>query len=415
MGGVSSANIYETVDQRARNVPSSVRRKVPDLVQYLTEGVTDQKLQVRAFFVWIANNIRYDADGYFGRSQRLPGDPDSVLRLGKAVCEGYANLMEAFCKEANIEVKTISGFSKGYSFSPDKPYNLQSQSNHSWTAVRLRNKWRLIDATWAAGYLNNEGKFEKHFNDYHFLTDPSQFVNTHFPYWDGDIEASRQWQLLRSPISLQQFNESVSIKPSAFRLSVEPKSHKKAIIEMRNEVKLSFRKTKGQTYNFSSMLMLKTGNIIKEVPRSTFDIQTDSEYTVRLHPREVGSYVLRIFGSDNTDVNTSMAQLFEYVVKCKQVKKANFEFPYSFPQCQTDKCYLVTPTQYHIKANTEVQFEVRSPRLQKVMVSQTNLLKSGNTFKGRINVGKTGGTIVVYGSTDTKSHQLKGLYRFEVS
>ena len=41
---------------------------------------------------------RYDADGYFGRAERSPNDALSVIKYGKSVCEGYANVMEALCR-----------------------------------------------------------------------------------------------------------------------------------------------------------------------------------------------------------------------------------------------------------------------------------------------------------------------------
>jgi transglutaminase-like putative cysteine protease len=42
--------------------------------------------------------VRYDVDGYFGRTSRAASDANSVMRGGSSVCEGYANVMEALCK-----------------------------------------------------------------------------------------------------------------------------------------------------------------------------------------------------------------------------------------------------------------------------------------------------------------------------
>jgi transglutaminase-like putative cysteine protease len=41
---------------------------------------------------------RYDADGYFGRAERAPNDPESVMKNGRSVCEGYARVFELLCR-----------------------------------------------------------------------------------------------------------------------------------------------------------------------------------------------------------------------------------------------------------------------------------------------------------------------------
>lgn len=46
------------------------------------------------------------------------------------------------------------------------------------------------------------------FDDFYFLTEPKEFINSHFP----DEE---NWQLLDTPISLEQF-EMLPLKTSAF-------------------------------------------------------------------------------------------------------------------------------------------------------------------------------------------------------
>lgn len=58
-------------------------------------------------------------------------------------------------------------------------------------------------------YLSLPPKHHQHrFDDFYFLTDPDEFVHSHFP-------DEKKWQLLDVPISLEEFERKV-FKTSAF-------------------------------------------------------------------------------------------------------------------------------------------------------------------------------------------------------
>ncbi len=68
-----------------------------------------------------------------------------------------------------------------------------------WNAVKIAGQWRLIDVTWAAGYVDAGGtRFSRKFNPGFFCTLLALFVQNHLP----DDEA---WQLLAQPLSKKAF------------------------------------------------------------------------------------------------------------------------------------------------------------------------------------------------------------------
>jgi len=42
-----------------------------------------------------------------------------------------------------------------------------------------------------------------------FMTDPENFINDHFPYLRNDPMSSEMWQLLRRPVTLEEYNKTV--------------------------------------------------------------------------------------------------------------------------------------------------------------------------------------------------------------
>jgi transglutaminase-like putative cysteine protease len=47
---------------------------------------------LRVIFRWVAHNIEYDVDSFFGGRMNASGSsPETVLKTGKAVCEGVSS------------------------------------------------------------------------------------------------------------------------------------------------------------------------------------------------------------------------------------------------------------------------------------------------------------------------------------
>lgn len=101
-----------------------------------------------------------------------------VLQKGIAVCEGYSHLFKNVSQEMEIPCTVVDGGAKsdvqriGARFNP---------SEHSWNLVTLNNKKYVLDVTWSSSD-SRDGKVR----DYYFLTQPLQFMVSHYPNNDED-------------------------------------------------------------------------------------------------------------------------------------------------------------------------------------------------------------------------------------
>ena len=137
---------------------------------------------------------------------KLPIRPEDVLLSGRAVCEGYSGAFELLGGLAGLDVVTIHGYAKGYDYREGTHFR---QTNHAWNAVRIDGSWRLIDATWGAGYVR-DGRFVKQLEDYFFLPAPEALAYTHLP-------ADPRWALLPRPLTLAEFETQPVVRAAFFR------------------------------------------------------------------------------------------------------------------------------------------------------------------------------------------------------
>ncbi|MBC7774419.1 MAG: hypothetical protein H7246_03190, partial [Phycisphaerae bacterium] len=167
---VAQAQGFTKIDAHARSTPFPQKQDTKALAQALSVGCTTEKEKVRAFFVWIADNIKYDIKSFENRSDTDPKEqeekqnPQHVLRAKKAVCAGYSNLLIALCKESGIKALRVDGITKNYR-------GTVSRAGHAWCLVRADGTWGLIDATWGAGDVDfDEGRYHEHFKENYFFS-----------------------------------------------------------------------------------------------------------------------------------------------------------------------------------------------------------------------------------------------------
>jgi len=132
-----------------------------------------------------------------------------VLQRRSAVCSGYTALFDALARRAGLETVTIPGFAKGLGYQPGV---LAQASSHAWSAVKLDGRWQLLDVTWAAGAVNGQ-QYVKRFKESYFLTPPEQLIFSHFPN-------DPRWQLLRTPLTLEQFQSLPAVDGDLFNMGV---------------------------------------------------------------------------------------------------------------------------------------------------------------------------------------------------
>lgn len=196
---------FAAVDAYAKATPASRAERVEWLAAHLAKAGSTRQLKARAVYTWVAHNLRYDAALFEANKHRqniveadqAANDPriggqaaEVVLRERKALCLGYSHLVTALCSQMGIPAFTVNGIAR--SRHQPLPALGMAGPNHAWNAVRTEAGWELMDATWAAGYLNPAGEFVQQFSDSLFAPDPAKFGTTHWP-------SDPAFQLLRSP------------------------------------------------------------------------------------------------------------------------------------------------------------------------------------------------------------------------
>ena len=150
--------------------------------------------QARFFYYWIALNIEYDeVTAGLDLSTILDAEstqPMTVFNERKATCMGFTNLYASFLGYFGIDHKTIVGYSRHRN-------NLLQRAlpalDHAWSAIKIKDEWKLVEVTWANLYINH-----RDLRDHYFMTSPEVFNMDHLP-----IE--EDWQLTEEPLSLSAF------------------------------------------------------------------------------------------------------------------------------------------------------------------------------------------------------------------
>jgi len=207
---------YTFADSVALNFSTFNSTNYKKLARKLTKDTKTEHEKFRVLFRWITNNIEY---GYSNRTD----DPKIALKTKKAVCEGYAVLLEKMCKSVNIECIVIKGYTKQLESGIGKRL---TKIDHAWNAVKLHGSWYLVDITWATSYDDVQNRrFVKRFDSKYFLSNPEYFVVKHLP-------EKLEWQLLEKKVTKEQFINSPYILDSFDELQIEDFTPREGIIQI---------------------------------------------------------------------------------------------------------------------------------------------------------------------------------------
>jgi hypothetical protein len=180
---------YREIDSAAKNL--SFPGSLNELAKTLTKNINQDHKKARSIFSWIAFHIKYDYEGLKDRSI-LKTDPEGVIKNGKSVCQGYANLFKKLCDLSGLESKVVIGWGRNSSRDIGKT-NFNSP-NHAWNVIKIDGSWKLIDVTWGSG--NGKRKvFTQEFDDTYFFTPPEIMSLNHYPQdkkWLLGINCSKE-------------------------------------------------------------------------------------------------------------------------------------------------------------------------------------------------------------------------------
>lgn len=148
----------------------SNNQSVIDLVYQIVTPQMSETEKLKAIHDWVSGNISYDYQTFLEEDTTLV-PASQTLESKKGVCRDYSFLVAALARAAGLQAKVIHGQaleSSGWS----------SQS-HAWNEVFADGKWITLDATWDAGYIQNDSFVAAPSNKY-FAPDSEVFAVTHY-------------------------------------------------------------------------------------------------------------------------------------------------------------------------------------------------------------------------------------------
>jgi len=331
-------NNFYTIDKHADKAPGHLKKSIPSLVNYLIEPAQDEIHKVRVLFRWISQNIDYDVDAYFDR-RLIVEDPIMVINRGTAVCGGYAQLFKLLCSEAGITCEIVSGWSKGYS------EELSGRPNHAWNAVKINQQWYLLDVTWGSGYINNQQSYTKSFQEHYFLTDPHILIYDHLP-------EDEKWQQLETPVSLNEFEDLILLRPNFFRTGLTLLSHKESQINLSDELVIKI----GAPDNiFLNAELVKNNQTLADY--FVLSQRLNEKYLINVHFPDEGKYILRVYSKSGNEQKLYHWACDYNINVLKNVN--NNPFTKQFASFYDLDSYLYYPLDLFLSSNTNQSFKIK--------------------------------------------------------
>lgn len=256
-------------------------------------------------------------------TQKQSQDAESVLRLRTAVCQGYSELFLALCQAAHIPCVLVTGFSKGLEHQVGTSYTADTEINHAWNLVHIQGEWRPLDSTWGAGHLEKGGQFKREFGDHWFLTDPEDFLPTHFPYMDNDLVSSQNYQLVSRPMDLQTFSDLVKPQSPAVKIGLQTLTHKRTVIDVKNDVtvKVKVRPGRPPLESVTAYLTEPSSRMSKQDRSGVVtSLGDDGTCSVYVRPHHAGTYHLTIMGRTSEQPDDAVYEMVTYVINCTRPK-----------------------------------------------------------------------------------------------
>lgn len=128
--------------------------RITTLSNQICAGLSSDYEKAHAIYRWVAGNIAYDYEYFYGRKETLATAPEEVLDAGMTVCTGYARLTQALLQAQGIPALHVRGIStNGLT---DK----NGSSGHAWNMAFAEGRWVILDATWGRANVLDEATGE---------------------------------------------------------------------------------------------------------------------------------------------------------------------------------------------------------------------------------------------------------------
>ena len=375
--GADDGPDFSAIDGQVSAAPQSAGTSIKSLAAYFATFCKTDTEKARAIFDWIVGNIDYDWQAAV--TNDLNGQsPEKVLKNRRAVCCGYAFLFGALADALKLKQTTIPGCSKGLNYTIGQK---QTKSDHSWNAVYLNGEWKLIDCAWGAGYIDTQGKFVRRRCEHYFLTPPDRFIYNHFP-------DDPKWQLLAKPVTKDEYENMVLVRPQFFSYDLSLISHPCARIESQATVEVTLG-APADVLMIADVLPPSGKNDEKISGAATFVQRSGNQLQVSASFPSAGTYLLRLYARHKGD-RTACQCVADYSVEASSGAEGKLGLPNAYPAFQERDAHLDAPIKGVLASGTTETFKITVPGADDVGVvvggKLTELEKNGDQFQGEARI-----------------------------
>jgi transglutaminase/protease-like cytokinesis protein 3 len=281
-----------------------------------TKDLSDVEITFLIYY-WITHNISYDTKNLMIDNPFIKTSPKDTFKIGSTIPTGYSRLFRDLCLNLCVEAQSINGYSKGINYAENilnqnKDENGEKKPiNHQYNAVKLNNNWHFIDTALGAGYITKNFFFIRSYNEFYFLTKPSELIFSHFP-------EEEKWQLLPNPITEEEFNKGIKISENFFKCGFDSTNFDKSnyVIEQENETVVLEYDNENYNPNIKCILKLN-GN--EDLSNTVKISQRANLFDIELEFKKSGVYKLEILGRNGNEAFKSMmVYIFEHKEKPKE-------------------------------------------------------------------------------------------------
>ena len=330
-----------------QSLPKRITSNLQQFKDFLKEKLdkVDEKEKAYTLFLWVCDNIVYDAESYFS-GQNTECDPEAVFRIGKTVCSGYARLYKNIGEYIGLNIQCISCYSKGIGYEPGKTL---TSTDHEYNIIKLNNQYYPIDCTWGAGTIQ-EKKFVKHLNEFYFLTDPELLIKTHFP-------ANDRWQLTEKKYTLSDFLKWPQVFENFYAFGFNKYFPEEGFIELNSNTQNFIIWGNNISKNEASCnIFLLEGNIYQQqlnLDRIKF-LEGKIEFDFIFNKK--GRYKIKLFA--NNDKGKVTHNIMTYIVDVQKESINELKFPYYYQEAK--EIEIIEPIYDNIKSGQNVKFKIKT-------------------------------------------------------
>jgi hypothetical protein len=283
------------VDPAIAMMPEDAQASIDSVGAYLLAHFPDPKARVKALHDFVVLRLTYDQAALraslAGDFEHRPSQEAAAVFARKtAVCEGYARLVAALGKPANLEIAYITGYirdtKRRTAAGSDESVKASLEGYlHAWNAVKIDNQWLLIDAT----FDDPVGATTPVSTTYLF-TPPKLFAYDHLP-------EDAKWQLVATPLTPGDFVRQPMLSPSIGALGVTLIDPARAQVTASGEITLVL----DNPYRAKLMAIVKHDDKRDTAERECSVAASIGTRVSITCPLDDGEHEIRLFGTPATN------------------------------------------------------------------------------------------------------------------